>query len=209
MLSGIEKAYYGLNKYIPEGSFPGLIAILRQYNVPIKIVKPRNTKLGDYRRVWEKTGKPLITVNRDLNQFAFLITLVHELAHHIAFVEHGNRIKAHGDEWKAVYRKIAMDHFVGKGILPPDVDIALQTYFTRTFASSCADPNLLRVLSRYDSKVEGEFLLEELPAQSIFDLNGRIFKKGERQRKRFKCLELSTRRLYLVSAVSKVSIVEE
>lgn len=208
MLSPIEKAYYGLNRYIPENSYTPLIAVLSKTPLPIKVVKPRNTKLGDYRPVWEKTGKPLITVNSDLNKYSFLITLIHELAHHVTYLQYKSRVKPHGDEWKEIFAAMAREHFLGKEIFPVEIETALKKYFTRTFASSCADPNLLRVLAQYDTKPEGHFLLEELQENTVFELNGRIFKKGERRRKRFTCMELSSQRKYLVSAVCSVKIVE-
>ncbi len=208
MLSPIEKAYYGLNRYIPENSYAPLIAVLSKNPLPIKVVKPRNTKLGDYRPKWERTGKPLITVNANLNAYSFLITLVHEIAHHVTYLKYQGRVKPHGDEWKQIFADMAREHFLGKNIFPPEIEAALRQYFTRTFASSCADPNLLRVLANYDAKPEGHFLLEQLKENSVFELNGRIFKKGERRRKRYTCLELSTKKNYLVSAVCSVKIIE-
>ncbi|MES2629764.1 MAG: SprT-like domain-containing protein [Bacteroidota bacterium] len=208
MLSPIEKAYFGLNRYLPENSYSSLIAVLSKNPLPIKVVKPRNTKLGDYRPRWEKTGKPLITINADLNPYSFLITLIHEIAHHVTWLKHQGKVKPHGEEWKAIYSEMAYQHFLGKSIFPPEIEAALKKYFTRTFASSCADPNLLRVLSNYDTMPDGHFLLEQLKEHTVFELNGRIFKKGERRRKRFTCLELSTKRNYLVSAVCSVKIIE-
>jgi len=208
MLSPIEKAYYGLNRYLPENSYSGIIAILKKHPIPIKVVKPRNSKLGDYRPHWEKTGKPLITVNANLNPFSFLITLIHELAHHATYLKHQGRVKPHGDEWKNIYEEMAHNHFLGKGIFPSDLELALRKYFTRTFASSCADPNLLRALSRYDAQPDGHFLLEQLKPNSVFELNGRTFKKGEKRRKRYTCMELSTKKNYLVSAVCSVKFIE-
>lgn len=208
MLTPIEKAYFGLNRYIPENSYDSLITVLSKNPLPIKVVKPRNSKLGDYRPKWEKTGKPLITVNANLNSYSFLITLVHEIAHHVTYLKYQGRVKPHGDEWKHIFAEMAHEHFLGKSIFPQEIELALKKYFTRTFASSCADPNLLRVLANYDEKPEGHFLLEQLQSNTVFELNGRIFKKGERRRKRYTCMELSTKKNYLVSAVCSVKIIE-
>ncbi|MEJ7673907.1 MAG: hypothetical protein WKF59_14715 [Chitinophagaceae bacterium] len=63
-------------------------------------------------------------------------------------------------------------------------------------ATTCADPVLTRALKKYDLKKDGYFLIEELPAGSFFKVNsGSIFKKGERLRKRFKCVEIETKKL--------------
>ncbi|HVG12651.1 MAG TPA: hypothetical protein VM843_06575, partial [Flavisolibacter sp.] len=75
-------------------------------------------------------------------------------------------------------------------------------------ASSCADDVLLRVLKAYDPKKENLKMVEELPALSLFKTrDGRVFQKGERLRKRFKCVEVATKRLYLFSPVYEVEIV--
>lgn len=75
-------------------------------------------------------------------------------------------------------------------------------------ASSCGDEKLLRVLHQYDEKKDGIHLVEQLPEGSLFEIKGgRIFKKGEKIRKRYKCIEVKTGRFYLFSAVYEVSII--
>jgi hypothetical protein len=52
-------------------------------------------------------------------------------------------------------------------------------------------------------------MIEELPQQTLFKTSdGRIFQKGEQLRKRFKCVELKTKKLYLFSPVYEVETVE-
>jgi hypothetical protein len=44
--------------------------------------------------------------------------------------------------------------------------------------------------------------------KTLFKLkNGRVFRKDEKLRKRFKCTEISTRRVYLFSPVAEVELV--
>ena len=51
--------------------------------------------------------------------------------------------------------------------------------------------------------------VEEVEAGGLFVLrDGRIFKRGERIRKRYKCIELSTGKEYLFSPVYEVKKVE-
>ena len=72
-------------------------------------------------------------------------------------------------------------------------------------ASSCSDEQLLRVLKNYDKSTNGHLFVEQLQEGSLFKINGeRIFKKGPKVRKRFKCQEVSTRKWYLFSAVYEV-----
>ena len=52
--------------------------------------------------------------------------------------------------------------------------------------------------------------MEKLPLKSLFKLkDGRIFRKDEKLRKRFKCTEIKTKRIYLFSPVAEVELVEE
>jgi predicted SprT family Zn-dependent metalloprotease len=44
-------------------------------------------------------GKHEITVNSNLNKYKFLITLIHEISHLVAFEKFGRNIKPHGNEW--------------------------------------------------------------------------------------------------------------
>lgn len=46
-----------------------------------------------------------ITINQNLNKYAFLLTLVHEIAHLITYVNHGWNVKGHGPEWKNCFKK--------------------------------------------------------------------------------------------------------
>jgi SprT protein len=46
--------------------------------------------------------------------------------------------------------------------------------------------------------------------KALFKLkDGRIFRKQEQLRKRFKCVEVKSRRVYLFSPVAEVEIIEE
>jgi hypothetical protein len=49
----------------------------------------RQTRHGDYRK--ESTGSIEITVNSNLNKYKFLITLIHEFSHLVAFEEFGRK----------------------------------------------------------------------------------------------------------------------
>jgi hypothetical protein len=75
-------------------------------------------------------------------------------------------------------------------------------------ASSCTDHQLSRVLLKYDKKPQGMAILEELPINSVFSLNGRDFVKGPLRRKRYVCQEVRSKRSYLVSSLAQVSPIE-
>jgi SprT protein len=197
-----------LSKYLPEQSVHTIALWVRQYNFDLKITNSRSTKLGDYRSPF-KGKRHKITVNHNLNKYAFLITLVHEVAHLTAFEKHSHMIKPHGEEWKQAYKQL-MHPFLQESILPNDIQLALKNYLINPAASSCADENLLRTLKRYDKPNEALVHLEDLPFKTIFKISPeRYFEKGEKLRKRYKCVELATKRIYLFSPVAEVTTVQK
>jgi SprT protein len=202
-----EAPLTALQQYIPEGSFEGVCFYLQIYNVHLTITRHRQSILGDYRHsIMDKTHR--ISINGDLNQYAFLITLLHELAHLFTFEKFGNKVLAHGKEWKNEFSIILTD-FLAKKIFPKDIESAILNNLKNPAASSCADETLMRILHRYDKKPHGVFLLEQLSENSLFKIKGgRVFKKGSKIRKRYKCIEIQTGKLYLFSPVYEVIAVK-
>ena len=192
-----------LENYLPAIAAPPVLVLLQRYKVHLTITRERKTVLGDYRHA-HNNATHRISVNGNLNQYAFLITLVHELAHLVTFMEYGHRVQAHGREWKHVYKMLLLQ-FLDLPIFPQDILASLRSSLHNLPASSCADEGLMRVLRRYDKKEEGMLLVEELPDGAVFALDdGKLFKKGKRLRKRFQCTELQTGKLYLFSPVYEV-----
>ena|SRR6476661_5612654 len=69
---------------------------------------------------------------------------------------------------------------------------------------------VLRILRKYDERKNGVCFLEELPYGSLFKIkDGRIFQKGEKLRKRFKCSETHTNLVYLFSPIYEVKPLTE
>jgi hypothetical protein len=194
-----------LNKYLPEKSVELIYQWLREHNIHLKISKKRSSKLGDYRSPHKGKGHQ-ITVNHDLNPYAFLITLVHEIAHLLVWERYRNRVRAHGPEWKDAYRELMLPFF-DLEIFPDDVSDALQNYLGKSYASSGSDLQLSRVLQKYDT--EPGLTLEEIREGSIFRIqNGKTFKKGSLNRKRYRCTRIDNNKIYLVSALVKVELLE-
>ena len=194
-----------LQSYLPKGSFDEVLQYLQHYKVHLTITRQRQSILGDYRHAHE--GKAhRISVNGNLNQYAFLITLLHELAHLFTYERFGHRVMAHGSEWKDEFSKI-LAKFLLKKIFPVDIEKALLRTLQNPAASSCGDEKLLRVLHNYDEKKEGIHLVEQVSEGGLFSIKGgRIFKRGEKVRKRYKCVELKTGKLYLFSPVYEVVV---
>jgi SprT protein len=202
----LERNQSILYKYIPEKAVPAISEWIYKFDFKLKIKKSRASKYGDYRPP-VKGGNHLITINYDMNKYAFLITLVHEIAHLSNWNKHGDSVKPHGEEWKLHY-KFLMQQFLVPEIFPVDIITALRKYMNNPAASSCSDTNLFRVLKRYDER-EHTVLLEDVSIGSTFVYNSnRYFIKGEQIRKRFKCKELKTNKLYLFNPLTEVSLVE-
>jgi SprT protein len=195
-----------LKQYIPEGSAELVLGYLNHYRVHLTITRERASVLGDYRHATHFSHHR-ISVNGNLNKFAFLITLLHELAHLITFMEHGNRPASHGREWKAFYRELLQDS-MKLNVFPPELLRMLKISVRKPPATSCADEDLLRVLRIYDGEDNTLQLVEDLAEGSLFQIhNGKIYRKGRRIRKRFECLEIKTGKLYLFSPVHEVKAV--
>ena len=203
-MSKQEAPLQQLKQYLPKGSFDEVSHYLLQYKVQLTITRERRTVLGDYRN--SVAGKNhRISVNGNLNPYSFLITLLHELAHLFTYERFGHRVQAHGPEWKNEYSKV-LAKFLLKKIFPADIQKALLQTLQNPAASSCADTSLLRVLHKYDQK-EGFLLIESLPPGAVFKVSGgRAFRKEDKVRKRFKCVEISTGKVYLFSPVYEVYV---
>ncbi|MGZ4079781.1 MAG: SprT-like domain-containing protein [Bacteroidia bacterium] len=139
-----------LHKYIPEKAVPVISEWIYKFDFKLRIKKSRSSKYGDYRPPI-KGENHLITINYDMNKYAFLITLVHEIAHLSNYNKNKDTVKPHGEEWKLHY-KMLMNQFLTPEIFPLDVINALRKYMNNPAASSCSDTNLLRVLKNYDNR---------------------------------------------------------
>jgi hypothetical protein len=195
-----------LSRYLPEGTESTVLRYLTEFRVHLTVTRDRRTVLGDYRH---RTGfaNHRISVNGGLNPYAFLVTLLHELAHLLTFEQYGNRVSAHGREWKAIYANL-LGSFLKAHTLPADIERELKLSLRNPAAGSCAEDGLMRVLRQYDRDKEKKPLIEELAIGVRFrTADGRVFVKGEKLRKRFKCLEVPGGREYLFSPIYEVAAV--
>jgi SprT protein len=193
-----------LAQYMPAAAAPVIARWIDYFQCEFKISKNRATKLGDYRHPFKDTGHK-ISVNNNLNPYAFLVTTVHEFAHLLTWNEHKNKVKPHGEEWKRNFKRM-MVPFMDKQIFPEDIHQAIISYLNNPSAASCTDLKLSRALKRYDLSADVS-RLEELPLNTIFTVrDGRKFKKGEKLRKRYRCVCLDNGNTYLFNPLAEVSL---
>lgn len=168
----------------------------------IRITKPRRTKLGDYRPHGKRHGAT-ITVNGNLNPYAFAITLTHEIAHHIDYTLRGTLQNPHGNEWKRIYTQL-LEQLLECACFPHELEPAIRSHLINPKAASCSDPNLLKYLSLYDPKPT--LRLEDLKTGESFKIKGHhmIFVKGELKRTRYRCKNVSSQKHYMVHGLSEV-----
>ena len=197
-----------IKKYIPEKSAQLVLDYLQLHKVHLTITRERKSVLGDYRHA-TTYNTHRISVNGNLNQYSFLITLIHELAHLVTFTHHKSRVDPHGKEWKRIYGTMLKD-FLQPGIFPPDLLFYLNESLHNLPASSCSDEKLMRVLKKYDQLGNGLVMVEQIAEGKLFDAGkGKIFRKGKKLRKRYQCVEVETDRLYLFSPIYEVKAYSE
>ncbi|RZJ27687.1 MAG: sprT domain-containing protein [Flavobacterium sp.] len=192
-----------LAKYLPEHAVKPVFELIVANHVHLKIVNERVTRHGDYRSL---AGKHEITVNANLNKYRFLMTLVHEIAHLVAFEKFGRTIKPHGNEWKYVFQQL-MVRFIRPEIFPNNLLPLLARHFRNPSASSDTDATLALALKQYDGEKDTSYIFE-VPYGSLFRArNGKVFRKGAQRTKRFECEEVATRKVYLFNPNAEVEII--
>lgn len=196
-----------LRKYMPEAAVPLMAAWITEHSILVRITPKRKTILGTYISPRTPHEPHTITINGDLNRYAFLITFVHEVAHLKVWIKHKNNVPPHGSEWQNTYTKLLG---LVINIFPQDIVVALRQYMNSPQAATCRDEQLYKVLKKYDKNAKDVLLLEEVPENAIFSVeDGRIFKKGEKLRKFFRCTEINSNQTFRISGMLAVALVHK
>jgi len=208
-----EKWLEYLKGRVPENAMSYCFSLWEEEPFVFEIAKSRTSKLGDFRYRKDKSFQK-ITINHDLNQYQFLITFIHEVAHHRVFSKYkdriGNGIRPHGIEWKQSFRWL-MAPMLHERVFPKDVLIPLRLYMGNPKASTGVDFFLMKELRKYDKDAITfvQPLLGDLPQHAHFELRKRVFQKMRTQRSRVLCQEISTGRNYLISNNAVVREVDD
>lgn len=201
-----ERPFSELIPFLPPETFDSVISYFQHHTIHLTLTRDRKSVLGDYRNPTRETPWHRITVNATLHPYSFLITLLHELAHMLVFIQFGHRVQPHGQEWKAQFRQMLLP-YVGQNFFPPDIERALLSYLQNPKASTCTDANLYRALHRHSKGNSGKVLVESLSPGSIFHTEeGKSYRLLEKRRTRYRCEELESGRMYLFPGIYEVTI---
>jgi SprT protein len=195
-----------LRPYLPAAALDHVERAIAGLAVDLRVVRPRRTKLGDHRPPPAPLRPHRITVNADLNPYAFLTTLLHEVAHAATWERHRprRRLRPHGPEWKQEFSAV-LAPVVAAGVFPDELASAVTRSLRNPAAATCSDRELLLALARYDRPPEGRVRVEDLPDGAWFRIDGRhLFRAGRIVRTRRRCFEVGTGREYRVHGLAFV-----
>ena len=185
-----------LEKFLPENALPYLKVWFGSYPCHLKITKNRNSKLGDYRKLPDKSHQ--ITVNGTLEPQLFFFVLTHELAHLIAFEKYGRRISPHGQEWKQTFREMLLESLE---VYQEDLKLIIKKFSKSPKANFMASPELVKYFHKEE---DGFYYIENLEIGERFIFRKETYIIKEKIKKRYLCKNLSNGKQYLFKSVSKV-----
>ena len=187
-----------LEQYLPDHTFPFLKKWFSDYYIHIKITKNRNSKLGDYRKMPDKSHQ--ITVNSTLDKQLFFFVLTHELAHLIAFEKFNYRISAHGKEWKNTFAEMLLESI---GVYTDDLKPIILKFSQNPKANFMASPEIVRYF--YIENPEDDFIfIEDLLINDQFRYKGEDYTLLEKKKKLYLCINTKNSKKYLFRPLAKV-----
>ena len=192
-------------RFVPEHSINYCVGLYEELNFEFKIKKARKTKFGDY-RFDRQLDHHTITINNDLNPYAFLITYLHEVAHLVTYQQHRHSVNPHGKEWKLNFKKIAKP-VLRLDVFPPDIITQVTAYLANPKASSCSDPTLYQLLKNYD-KPNGLVFLKTLHPGDQFYFHEHLYQYLEKRRTRIVCKHMTNGRKYLINQIAEVQPID-
>lgn len=192
-----------LRHHLPEKSVEYCLDLWKKYPFELQLKKSRSTRVGDF--CMRQGHAPIITLNKDLSPFLFLVTYIHEFSHHAVWMVYGKKPLPHGKEWKLAF-KTFMEPILNMGLFPQDLHARLTQHLVNPKASSFSDQKLTALFRKYDHQWAEKIIVLQLPEGEVFKIKNRIFRKGKKRRTRFECTEVQTGRMYLVPADLPITV---
>lgn len=187
-----------LEQYLPANTLPFLRKWFGDYAIHIRITKNRDSKLGDYRKLPDRSHQ--ITVNSTLDKQLFFFVLTHELAHLIAFEMYNNRISAHGKEWKNTFREMLLESL---SVYTSDLQPVILKFSKNPKANFMASPELVRYF-HIENPEDNFVFVEDLLINDDFNYKGDSYKIIEKKKKLYLCINIRNSKKYLFRPLAKV-----
>ncbi|MCX6187050.1 MAG: sprT domain-containing protein [Bacteroidetes bacterium] len=192
-----------LNKFLPSETVSYCAELIMLHKLHLHIVVERKSRYGDYSPHHGKGNR--ISVNHNLSPFEFLLTFIHELSHHTAYVKYGPHHDSHGDEWKKEFQ-LNMKPFLEAKFFPYDLQAMLAKHMRNPKYSQSADVKLMQVLKKYDLRQSDKLVLNDLSEGEIFRMkNNKIsMRKLNKLRTYILCETLDGKLKYKVHSMAEV-----
>ena len=187
-----------LEKYLPENTLPFLKTWFGEHYIHIKITKARNSKLGDYRKMPDKSHQ--ITINSTLQPQLFFFVLTHELAHLLAFENFGNRISPHGSEWKNTFRTMLLESI---SIYSEDLKPIILKFSKAPKANFMSSPDLVKYFHIENYEDETSYI-EDLETDTRFIYRKQTYIIEGKRKKNYICLNLDNGKRYIFKPLARV-----
>ena len=186
---------------IPKASLEYVKELIKYENILFKLKNNRKTKHGDFSV--KKDFSIEITINSDMNPFRFLITLLHEISHFFVYKDFGFNTKPHGYKWKNKFKELLIP-VINNEVFPDDILRPLAKYAVNPKASTDTDLDLSIALNKYNVNVSS-YILDLRKGDKFKALNKKNYIVVGKRRKRYECLEIDSKKLYLFSPNYKIT----
>ena len=111
----------------------------------------------------------------------------------------------HGNLWKKTFAAM-MIPLLENDIFPTDLKQTLQNHLKNPRATT-GDKHLTVVLHNYDQRKVT--LVQDIPENSLFAINGRVFRKFHKARTHYHCQCLVSKKKYRINGLAEVTPVQE
>ncbi len=208
-MDALAQRFHGLADFLPPRAFEAVLPYFRQYPISLTLTRERKTRLGDYRSPAKGEKEHRITVNGNLNPYAFFVTLIHEIAHLLVYENHRNKVKSHGSEWKRTFGALLL-HFADAGLFPKALEKVVRASAQNPASATFRDVALSKALSQFDEKSANETLAGDLEMGAVFRApDGQVYQMTERRRSRIKCKRLTDGKEFLLPFAAEVEMAKD
>jgi hypothetical protein len=185
-----------LENFLPENTLPFLKIWFGEYNCHLKITKNRNSKLGDYRKLPDKTHQ--ITINGTLEPQLFFFVLTHELAHLLHLKNMEEKFLLTAKNGNQTFREMLIESIE---VYQEDLKLIIKKFSKSPKANFMASPELVKYFHKEE---EGFSFVENLEIGTQFIFKEETYIIKEKIKKRYLCKNLSSNREYYSNLLQRL-----